>query len=131
MVSVSLPRDLPLQRSPKVTSLVARFSICVGFVDVTPIQRESGAYVTQMLHAEFAYDVRHVARVSFKCCAHLPPREERTTRDLTFEPICMGIKQQISSIILDFNCLDFMALQNALFLVFRAGGLKSPSTLPT
>jgi hypothetical protein len=26
-------------------------------------QRESGAYVTQMLHAKFAYDVRHVARI--------------------------------------------------------------------
>jgi hypothetical protein len=33
------------------------------------IWRESGAYVTQMLRAKFAYDVRHVARVECKCCA--------------------------------------------------------------
>jgi hypothetical protein len=38
-----------------------------------------------MLPAKFTYDVRHVARVSCKCCAHLP-REERATRDVTLYP---------------------------------------------
>jgi hypothetical protein len=38
-----------------------------------------------MLRAKFAYDVRHVARVSCKCCAH-QPREERATRDVAFGP---------------------------------------------
>jgi hypothetical protein len=32
-----------------------------GFADVTHTRRESGAYVTQMLRAKLAYDVRHVA----------------------------------------------------------------------
>jgi hypothetical protein len=45
--------------------------------------RASGANVMQMLRAKFAYDMRHVARVSCKCRAHLP-REERATRDVTF-----------------------------------------------
>jgi hypothetical protein len=31
---------------------------------VTRVRRESGAYVTQMLRARFAYDVRHIAHVS-------------------------------------------------------------------
>jgi hypothetical protein len=31
--------------------------------------------------------VRHVARVSCKCCVHLP-REQRATRDVTFGPLC-------------------------------------------
>jgi hypothetical protein len=35
--------------------------------DVTRIRRESGAFVTQILRAKFAHDVRHVARVSCKC----------------------------------------------------------------
>jgi hypothetical protein len=58
-------------------------NICVRFADVTCNRRESGAYVTQMLRAKFAYDVRHVARASSKCYAH-PPREERATRDVYF-----------------------------------------------
>jgi hypothetical protein len=33
-------------------------NVCVGFVDVTRIRRESGVYVTQMLGAKSAYDVR-------------------------------------------------------------------------
>jgi hypothetical protein len=37
-------------------------NICVGFADVTRIRRESDAYVTQMLRAKFAYDVRHYAK---------------------------------------------------------------------
>jgi hypothetical protein len=45
---------------------------------MTRIRRESGA---------FAYDVRHVARVSCKCCAHLP-RVEGVTSDVTFGPLC-------------------------------------------
>jgi hypothetical protein len=39
-----------------------------------------------LLRAKFAYDVCHVARVSCKCCAHLP-REERAIRDVTFGPL--------------------------------------------
>jgi hypothetical protein len=46
---------------------------------------ESGVNLTQMLRAKFAYDVRHVARASRKCCAHLP----RNNRDVTFGPLCM------------------------------------------
>jgi hypothetical protein len=38
----------PLLRAPRVAG--AR-NICVGFADVTRIQRESGAYDTQMLRA--------------------------------------------------------------------------------
>jgi hypothetical protein len=51
------------------------------------IWRASGTYVTQMLRAKFTYDVRHVARASCKCCAHLP-REERATRD---GPLCASL----------------------------------------
>jgi hypothetical protein len=43
-----------------------------------------------MLRATFAYDVRHVARVLCKCCAHLP-REESATRDVTFGPSVKGV----------------------------------------
>jgi hypothetical protein len=38
-----------------------------------------------MLCAKFAYDVRHLARVACKCCAHLTS-EERATRDVTYDP---------------------------------------------
>jgi hypothetical protein len=47
-----------IQRGPKVTSLVARSSSGRCTQHVTRIRRESGAYVTQMLRAWFAYDVR-------------------------------------------------------------------------
>jgi hypothetical protein len=50
------------------------------------IRRKSGANVTQMLRTKFAYDVRHVACVSCRCCAL--PRVERATRDVTFGPLC-------------------------------------------
>jgi hypothetical protein len=43
--------------------------------------------------AKFAYDVRHVTRVSCKCCVHLP-WEERATRDVTFGPLCSFLGQQ-------------------------------------
>jgi hypothetical protein len=36
-----------------------------------------------MLRAKCAYNVRHVVRVSCKCCAHLP-----ATRDVTFGALC-------------------------------------------
>jgi hypothetical protein len=42
------------------------------FASDSRIRRESGAYVTQMLRAIFAYDVRRVAHVSCQRCAHLP-----------------------------------------------------------
>jgi hypothetical protein len=57
--------------------------------------RESGAYVTQMLRAKFAYDVRHVARVSCKCCAHLP-RVDRAKRDVTFGLLYMTPDSRMS-----------------------------------
>jgi hypothetical protein len=41
-------------------------NICVRFADVTRMPRESGAYVTQMLRAKFAYDVRHVTKYAIK-----------------------------------------------------------------
>jgi hypothetical protein len=74
------------RRGPKVYPLlsVGACNICVGFANVTHIRRES-RYVTQMLSAKFAYDVRHAARVSCKCCTHLS-REERAARDVTYGP---------------------------------------------
>jgi hypothetical protein len=53
---------------------------CLRHVPLTSVKKKSGA--------RFAYDVRHVhvARVSRKCCAHLPC-EERATRDVTFGPL--------------------------------------------
>jgi hypothetical protein len=51
------------------------------------IQRESGAYVTQMLRAQVAYGVRHVARVHHANVA----RTCRATRDVTFGPLCITV----------------------------------------
>jgi hypothetical protein len=55
------------ERGQKVTSLVARSSCgrCASHLRRirgcdARIRREPGAYVTQMLRAKFAYDVRHV-----------------------------------------------------------------------
>jgi hypothetical protein len=58
------PNDI--QRGPKVASLVARSSRVRCAQHLRRIRRcdvQSGAYVTQMLPAKFAYDLRHVARV--------------------------------------------------------------------
>jgi hypothetical protein len=85
--------SIVIQRGPKVIPLVARTSRGRGAQHLrrirrcARIRRESGAYVKQMLRAKFRYDVRHVARVSYKCCAHLP-RENRATRYVTFGPLC-------------------------------------------
>jgi hypothetical protein len=46
--------------------------------------RTSGVNLAHMSR-KFACDVRHVARVSYKCCAHL----SRATRDVTFGPLCI------------------------------------------
>jgi hypothetical protein len=66
-----------IQRCQKVTSLVARSlrGRCAEHLRRirgcdARIRRESVAFVTQMLRAKCAYDVRHVSRVSCKCCAH-------------------------------------------------------------
>jgi hypothetical protein len=69
----------PFLRAPRAAG--AR-NICVGFADVSAF--ESGAYVTHMLRTQFAYDVRHVARVIMQCCAHLP----HETRNVTIGPLC-------------------------------------------
>jgi hypothetical protein len=67
------------------------------------IRRESGANVTQMLRAKFAFDVRHhdVSRVHHvnKCCAHLP----RPTKDVTFGPLCMWLCKYILNSFLTSN----------------------------
>jgi hypothetical protein len=50
--------------------------------DVTRIRRESVAYVTQMLRAKFAYDVRHETAYHANVV-----RTCRATRDVTFGPL--------------------------------------------
>jgi hypothetical protein len=77
---------------PKVTSFVARAprAASVRTSDSRMwrahcIRRESDAYVTQKLRVKFAYDVRHVACLSCKCCAHL----HRATMYVTFRPLCL------------------------------------------
>jgi hypothetical protein len=83
-----------VQRGPKVTSLVARQAHAT-FASDSRMWHASGvnlAHVTQKLLAKLAYDVRHVARVSWKCCAHLP----RATRDVTFGPLCMSVAKLLA-----------------------------------
>jgi hypothetical protein len=74
-----------VQRGPKVTPLVARqmratFAWLRG-CDVNLAHMSRKCY-TRKFRVRCAS-----ARVSCKCCAHLP-REERATRDVTFGPLC-------------------------------------------
>jgi hypothetical protein len=74
-----------LLRAPRAAG--AR-NICVGFVDVTHIRRESGAYVTQMLRANFAYDVRHVSRVHHANAARTCSARSAQQWMLLVDPLC-------------------------------------------
>jgi hypothetical protein len=56
----------PLLRAPRAAG---ERNIGVEFADVTRIRRESGVNLAHMSRAKFAYDVRHVCRVSCKWCA--------------------------------------------------------------
>jgi hypothetical protein len=91
----------PLLRAPRTAG--AR-NICVGFADVTRIRRESGAYMYIVCHA-------NVTRKIFVRCASCSPRimhmlrEERTTRDVTFGPLCTYMYGIISNCHLLNRCV--------------------------
>jgi hypothetical protein len=86
-----------IQTGQTVKSLVARSSRGRCTQHLRPIRRCDAhpAWILResRIHANVTrkiciFDVRHVARVSCKCCAHLL-RVERTTRDVTFGLLCI------------------------------------------